>query len=168
MCMLNLESECSWSLTNDKLSRSHSARSQGWCVLIAGMWCTTNPFGSACMHNYRLSHRRGRFCQTWREKNRYFSTAFRIQDGRLHVGREKIAPFVPYMLCSLAPSGASLFFPLRFIRCGTHARAYTRHTHAYARARVCGAMYFLSCRYLQLLTLLCVAMLILTAGNKFD
>lgn len=49
-----------------------------------------------------------RFCQASREENRYFSTAPRIQDGRVHVDRED-SPFPPlHAPRSLAPLPASL------------------------------------------------------------
>lgn len=86
------------------------------------------------MHDHRLSRLCGRFCQAPREKNRYFSTAPRIQDGRLHVGREKIAPFVPYVICSLTPSAASLSFPPLCARARARVRTRTQpHTHMRAR-----------------------------------
>lgn len=82
-----------------------------------------NPSVSACMHNHHLSHLCGRFCQAPREKSRYFSTAPRIQDGRLHVGRE-YSPFRPvHALLSYSfsrePLPSSSFFTRR-----AHARAH--------------------------------------------
>lgn len=169
MCMLNLkESKCSWSLTNDKPSRFHSTRSRGWCVLIAGMWCAMNPFASACMHNYRPASPWPVLSNVARKESLFFNG---IQDSRWPAAcrSRKDSPFRPLhvlLSCSFdrEPLLSSSLYTMRHASAYIGTRAHT-HTHAtYTRARVCVSNVFslaLLCRYLQLLTLPCVAMLIL-------
>jgi len=101
-----------------------------------------------------LPHLCGRFCQGPREKNRYFSTAPRIQDGRLHVGRED-SPFRPlHVPLSYSFSREPLSLPLCTMRTHVHT-----HPHVYVRARASDRFSVaLMCRHLLLSILSYVAM----------
>jgi len=104
----------------------HSSTRRSDRTPIVGTRCPMNPSTSACMHNHCLSHLRCRFCQAPREKNRYFSTASRIQDGRLHVGRED-SPFHPALLLrEPLPTSSLSVHDAR-----THAHTSTRATNIF-------------------------------------